>query len=74
MTRFLISTLFMLLTFSLAAQENSYITIGVGYPFIKGAKVSDKAHYDYNINSGNCNLFLEKKNQSSLLRIWLFPE
>ncbi|WP_346859576.1 hypothetical protein [uncultured Draconibacterium sp.] len=61
MTRFLLSGLFLFLTLSLVAQENSFITIGVGYPFITGAKVSDNAHYDYNINSGNYNLFLEKE-------------
>ncbi len=61
MTRFLFIILFCFLAFSLSAQENSYFTIGVGYPLFIGTNSDDNAHYNYSINGENYNLFLEKE-------------
>lgn len=58
MTRFLLSFLLCLVAFALQAQENSFLTIGIGYPIIIGTNDTD---YDYIINKGNSNLFLEKE-------------
>ncbi len=61
MTRFFLSILFCFVVYGLAAQENSFVTIGAGHPVFTGIKINDRSHYDYNINKGNYNLFLEKE-------------
>ncbi|WP_321371344.1 hypothetical protein [uncultured Draconibacterium sp.] len=63
MTRFLLSFLLCLVAFSLHAQENSYFTIGIGYPFFLGTDKNDDSHYNYNINLANYNVFVEREFQ-----------
>jgi len=73
MTRFLLSTLLCFIFYGLAAQENSYFTIGIGQPLFTGITINDRSHYDYNINKGSYNLFLEKEikllKEAPLLRL-----
>lgn len=61
MARFLLSFLLCLVAFGVHAQENSFFTIGIGYPVFIGTNSNDDSHYNYSINHGNYNLFLEKE-------------
>ena len=59
MTRLFLSFLICLFTFSINAQEHSWLTIGVAYPMIIDGKV-DWSHSNYFIGDKSFNLFIEK--------------
>nr|WP_319272713.1 hypothetical protein [uncultured Draconibacterium sp.] len=63
MTRLLFTILFCVTVLSLSAQEDSYFTIGAGYPLIIGTGNNDDSHYYYSSNDSKYSVFLEKELQ-----------